>query len=429
MNARADALPVPAAPSQDEARLDELMLAMDVVDTLRHDQALVEAELSDEDRDRRFVARLKEIYAGQGIEVSDAVIAEGVAALKQDRFLYLPPPNSFSVRLAHLYIERGRWARRGLLAAALAGFGYFAVTAPGAYLAERRYAEYLESVDATLARARALPERIDTIRRDLAVARESPPALAAALVQGAAQRAESSLEQAAAVAAGIAAALGTTRVDAEAFGDAPDEARSAGGRLEARIGEGSRALEAAAREIESIREAGALATRAERVQAQLQATQLSDVARAAVDPVWQRASAAFAAADLATARAGVERLEQIAGTVNLAYELRIVSRPGARSGVWRHPVDNPRGRNYYIVVEAIGPDGERLALPITNEETQRTETVREFAIRVPEAVYDRVRDDKQDNGLIDEPIVGEKRRGELEPLYRVAIAGGAITDW
>ena len=61
--------------------LNDLMLAMDVVDTLRHGETLVERELSAEDRRKRMIERLREIYRQQGITVPDRVLAEGVAAL------------------------------------------------------------------------------------------------------------------------------------------------------------------------------------------------------------------------------------------------------------------------------------------------------------------------------------------------------------
>ena len=99
--------------------LDQLMLAMDVVDTLRHRQELVATELDEDQRQREFVARVQAIYESQGIEVSAAVIAEGVRALREDRFTYKPPERTFAVRLAELYVERGRWARRAGLAVLL----------------------------------------------------------------------------------------------------------------------------------------------------------------------------------------------------------------------------------------------------------------------------------------------------------------------
>jgi Family of unknown function (DUF6384) len=90
--------------------LDEVMLAMDVVDTLRHRERVVERALTADDRDQELVERLKEIYAGQGIEVSDAIVSQGVRDLRADRFVYAPPPPSFGRTLARLYVTRRRWA-------------------------------------------------------------------------------------------------------------------------------------------------------------------------------------------------------------------------------------------------------------------------------------------------------------------------------
>jgi hypothetical protein len=66
--------------------LDDVMLAMDVVDTLRRKQRLVEQELDVAGREQDLKQRLRKIYAAQGIEVTDAILEEGVAALKEDRF-------------------------------------------------------------------------------------------------------------------------------------------------------------------------------------------------------------------------------------------------------------------------------------------------------------------------------------------------------
>jgi hypothetical protein len=54
--------------------LDEVMLAMDVVDTLRHREELVAQELAGGDRDAAMLERLRRIYAAQGIEVPDHVL-------------------------------------------------------------------------------------------------------------------------------------------------------------------------------------------------------------------------------------------------------------------------------------------------------------------------------------------------------------------
>jgi hypothetical protein len=98
--------------------LDEVMLAMDVVDTLRHRQLLVERELNAEAREQTLIRRLREIYSAQGIDVPDHVLAEGVAALQEDRFVYTPPAPGPGVTLARIYISRRTWGKAllGILA-------------------------------------------------------------------------------------------------------------------------------------------------------------------------------------------------------------------------------------------------------------------------------------------------------------------------
>jgi Family of unknown function (DUF6384) len=96
-------------------KLDDLMLAMDVVDTLRHDQRLVERELSVDASDEALIKRLREVYKGQGIEVPDRVLEEGVKALKEKRFSYEPPRPSLARSLALLWIGRARGLARSCL--------------------------------------------------------------------------------------------------------------------------------------------------------------------------------------------------------------------------------------------------------------------------------------------------------------------------
>ena len=101
------------APAE-KAPLDEVMLAMDVVDTLRHRQDLVERELAGDAREKQLIEKLREIYHQQGIEVTDAVLAEGVKALDESRFVYTPPKPSLGVSLAKLYVGRKKWGPAAL---------------------------------------------------------------------------------------------------------------------------------------------------------------------------------------------------------------------------------------------------------------------------------------------------------------------------
>ena len=138
------------ATAKTAAPLDEVMLAMDVVDTLRHRQDLATRELAGVTREQQLIERLRDIYHQQGIEVPDHILREGVAALAESRFVYDPPKPGLSTSLARLYVSRGRWMKRGLailgvLFAVL--IGYFAIYQPfQAAQAERARVELVEGL-------------------------------------------------------------------------------------------------------------------------------------------------------------------------------------------------------------------------------------------------------------------------------------------
>ena len=295
------------------APLDEVMLAMDVVDTLRHRERVVERALSTEEQDKQMVVRLREIYAGQGIEVSDAVLERGVQDLRANRFVYTPAPPSFGRSLAHLYVSRGRWGKPVTALVALV-----AVIAIGWQVFIRG------------------PEQA-------AIA-----ALPAALEQA------------------HAAVVATTDVPA---------------------------IEADA---ESLRNDGELA---------------------------------LARQDYGGTRTAIASLDRMQATLVTEYEVRVVSEPGEVSGVWRIPEANPNAQNYYLIVEAVDASGRRLSLPVTSEETSRTNTVTRWGQRVDEATFKAAVDDKGDDGIIQNAVLGEKQRGVLDPEFRPGVLAGRITDW
>jgi hypothetical protein len=289
--------------------LDEVMLAMDVVDTLRRRERLVKQELAAEGREEDLEEHLRKIYHAQGIEVPDHIIQEGVAALEEDRFVYKPPSDTAGVKLARLYVSRGRWGKWvlggvGVLIAAWV-INYFVLVAPRA----------------------ALPEKLS---------------------QAHAQVIE--------------------------------------------IAESNEAKERA----EGLLNAG---------------------------------KAALRQGDTDATRQALSSLKDMRTTLEQAYALRIVNRPGERSGVWRVPDINTRARNYYIIVEAVDPTGKVLRVPITNEETGKTERVTEWGLRVDEGTFERVARDKQDDGIIERDRVGYKSRGYLVPKYEMRTSAAAITQW
>lgn len=307
---------VPAKPQT----LDELMLAMDVVDTIRFRELIVERELGQGDRDDALRRRLREIYRTQGIDVTDAVIDQGIKALKESRFVYTPPAPSLGRTLALVWIRRRRIA--GFAAAIVIGAtalwgGYkYGIVAPAQRAAEN-----------------ARIELSQTLPKSLQLAYDN--------------------------------ALRESRVDA---------------------------------------------------------------GRARADQLFGDGRTALAAKDAAATRTALEGLEKLRAELVQTYELRIV--PGDRdSGVWRIPDTNSNARNYYLIVEAIGAAGTPMIMPIINEEDGRIYNVTAWGVRVPEDAFDEVREDKTDDGIIQNRVLAEKRRGELEPRYRMTVLGGTITSW
>ena len=111
------------------------------------------------------------------------------------------------------------------------------------------------------------------------------------------------------------------------------------------------------------------------------------------------------------------------------YSLRIVNRSDEKSGFWTFPEVNTDATNYYLVVEALNTDGDKLSLPILNEENGETEVVATWGVRVPETVYNAVVADKQDDGIIQNNELGRKSDGFLDVEYSVPVSGGAVTRW
>ena len=406
--------------------MDELMLAMDIVDTLRHEQSLIERELASEQRDDAFIERVQQIYASQGIEVSDALVRQGVEALKHDRFAYTPPERTLQVRLAEVWVDRWRWLKRSLIAAGVALAGTLIVVVPNRFLAQRDYAAYVDSVQSLQQRAQRLSSQFGNLSvfpRGWAV--DAPRSVAPHLAGLGAElaRAQSdSVPQ-------LASTGALSPADGDQFAADPEAQYAQLAPVRDGLDVVQQRLSAVEQRVKAGERLMLAAHRFEAAAARLGTIAVAEGAAMKIAETRDRASAALAAADDTAAAGAVAQFEQFVTLLDLSYTLRIVNRSNVQSGVWRYHEDAPGGKNYYLVVEPMDANGNAVTLPVTNEETQRTETVSLFAVRVPQSEYERVKADKIDNGLIDDAVVGEKRRGEIDVEYRVAVAGGAITEW
>lgn len=289
------------------------MVAMDVVDTLRHRQELVDRELNADDRRQRLIEKLRDIYQAQGITVNEATLAEGVKALEEERFSYQAPAASFSVWLATCYVHRQRWLKPLLLLiGALFIFWIlrlFLVDYPKWQLAE------------------TLPTDIGQ----------------------------------------TFSAIQTTAKDPQVIRDAEEQINTA--------------------------------------------------------------AQALNAGEIKQAQAILTEMQTTLSTLQQQYQLRIVSRPNEFSGVWRIPDANSSARNYYIIVEAIDRNGRLVEVPVMSEEDNQIKITATWGVRVDQNVFQQIAADKQDDGIIQNNIIGEKNIGTIKPDYLIETNGAAITAW
>jgi len=152
-------------------------------------------------------------------------------------------------------------------------------------------------------------------------------------------------------------------------------------------------------------------------------------ARGQAEKFYNDAMTALERGDVAAAQNGYAMLKQLYDQLVQEYQLRIVSREGVQSGVWRVPENNPNARNYYVIVEAVTADGKRLELRVTSEEDGKTHTVKQWGLRVKTSVFEQIRRDKMDDGIINNNVLGAKKRGYLQPNYFIPTTGGTITNW
>ncbi len=299
--------------TQQQASLEDVMVAMDVVDTLRHQQGLVDRELDTQGRRERLLERLKELYSAQGLSVPEHVLLEGIEALEQERFKYVPVDRSWKTKLAHVWVSRSRWGKP---------LGFFTL------LALLLWAVYFFVV--------IWPEK--QLRSNL------PSQLSQTL-----------------------AAITKTSKTSEPV--------------------------------------------------------------AMAESVMARAQLALNEQDFDKASVALTELQTLDERLSKQYTLRVLSKQNRRSGVWRIPDANSDARNFYLIVEAVDSANRPVEVTIVSEENNQTYQQSVWGLRVDEETFFQVASDKQDDGIIQNNVIGVKESGYLTPTYNVSTSGAAIAEW
>lgn len=295
-----------------KAPLEDVMAAMDVVDMLRHDHSVAKRELDVEGRRDRLLERLRNMYAAQGIDVPDHVLAQGIDALEQERFKYTPVKESWKTKVARIWVSRKDWGKP----VAIALFSIVAVFAFYVFF-------------------HVMPER--NLRANLPAAISSSEAQISALAKN------------------------------------PD-----------------------------------LVTKA---------NTFASNARVAIQN-----------SDYDKAQIILQDMQLLQEQISQEYAIRVISRAGENSGVFRHP-PGQSVRNYYLIVEAVDANNKPVELSILNQETNKSVRKKTWGLRVSEQTFYKIASDKSDDGIIQNNMVGRKLAGYVAHEYSIPTTGATITEW
>lgn len=136
----------------DAASLSAELLVMDVANTLRHGVDMPSGASGD-----TLVKRLRAIYLQQGIELSDDVLRDGIAASTEGRFAYAPPRGGLGPLLARAYVARQKWGPPVFALALALAVGL------GAYFFGYRPYRASQSEQARLELTQGLPAQMDAL--------------------------------------------------------------------------------------------------------------------------------------------------------------------------------------------------------------------------------------------------------------------------
>ncbi len=144
------------------------------------------------------------------------------------------------------------------------------------------------------------------------------------------------------------------------------------------------------------------------------------------------AESAISSGQLDSAQSAVAQLGDYLDFVRSAFVLRIVSRPGMKSGIDRYYTDasGKRVAGYYVIVEALDASGRPIRQSIRNEEDGSLKQTSIWGERISKDVYEKIKKDKLDNGRIDQNVVGAKQAGSAKIDYTmIPTSEGRITRW
>lgn len=473
--------------------LSEQLGAMAVVDQLRHQQMQVQEHLNLPQRRAEVAERIRTYYQAQGIAYDDALIEQGVRAFFARRLAFEAPEQTALQRLTtRLLLNRRKLMRiLQLIVVALLAVQCTRVvndTAKTSKVQDNvRTAEYRSSdLSADLAQHQS---RLDALQQ--AVAQQPEPAatrllgpLAERLTQVQTllthrpwpqlidsdnrdsvqqdldtyerntQSARAQLRQADKGLNDVQAIIDARSrlqavlhnpaftAGAKRFGVMAQQARVADQAIGNADTQGIEVVDREVGELESqldrIQQVQPLIRRLDEIEQQLPALRLPPNDLRVVRAQAAQVDKAIDALQARQASDHLSTLDSLLVFARQALELRVVDRYGVKSGVERcydqalcnQGGDSPQGKSWYLVVEAVDAAGNPISVPVTSSETGESRWASYFGVRVSQAEYLKVKEDKLSDGHIDDLAMGSKPANMLSLKFNQRVAKpDMILDW
>ncbi|WP_181430780.1 DUF6384 family protein [Pseudomonas protegens] len=470
--------------------LSEQMGAMALIDELRHNQTEIQKHL-DLPKHRKAVAeRIREFYKAQGVEVEDALVEQGVRKYFATRLTYEAPTlRWWEQRLADGYLRRYHWLKWVAIWTPIVLFSLNAWTHVIIDVKEQRRYTYadlvglqneahsrtqqvfllqeqitqlepvvansqvasagrlLDKAKARLATARqqttiklpqfAVPEEqrsfndgamVSNARTDLRRSITSLKYVRSQLDEidtllTAAQKLKSlTASREFRVASKVVPEVAAAAKEAQGALDEADDRGAA--RAMAKVDQAVRLTD------QQSLNPNYLAT-LEAARASVRQMNLSQADAAQFQPLLSKVEQAIQALDVATTTHGLKEIEQLLAFAKTPLTLDIVSRTGEKSMVERN-FDATGGKSWYLLTEATDAAGNVLPVPITSIETGEKRYASVFGVRVNQATYQEVKNDKLADGHVDNRRLGSKDANSLSFKFlkgRTTAKPAYILEW
>lgn len=466
-----------------DMKLSDQLGAMAIIDSLYAQQIALEEHLNLPELRQRIASRIREYYQQNGVSINDELIEQGVASWFANRLRYQAPEPTFLQKSgAFLYMTSGRWLR-GL------GLILLAVVLMVAYVfyAEHRdLAQFNRDMLSRQSEQAQIKTQAAELAGQLASYQQIPLAYAARPVADIIEQAQQKLnalsaKQQAAVVSDASAGkeLLEKRLEEQIHHNyllftLYDQALTLAKKLPVLLKD-DRRLSTITRDPhfpDFIRQAPELSTLVS--SAALPLAKGDELASAKVDravavfnseitrlelfnqlaehssrltalklsPTDKKAVAEQIAAaknllatltlsDGAASQAWADTLQGLDDTYRFIITpltLVVVDRVGEKSGVER-TYDASGGKSWYLIAEAQTAQGTPFPMRVKDSETGVQQKVATFGIRISQAEYEKLKNDKLDDGHVDNYLVGKKPANQLSIDYVRPVQPGRILSW